>query len=124
MPILDVEIVASSPDAIAPPLAQTLADTVAPLLGAAPGRVWVKLRRLPRAHYAENESPRDETSPVFVKLLQRSPPVAAERKKQVARLTPAIAAACGRDPSCVHIFYESPAAGRASFGGTLIDDIE
>lgn len=52
MPILDVEIVAEETPIDG--LAQRIAEATAPVLGAAPGTLWVKLRRPMPGCYAEN----------------------------------------------------------------------
>ena len=48
MPILEVEIVTSNGDILAPGLAQSIADSAGAVLGTPPGRTWVKLRALSR----------------------------------------------------------------------------
>jgi phenylpyruvate tautomerase PptA (4-oxalocrotonate tautomerase family) len=66
MPILDVEVVSHS--ALEPGLARRIADAAAEVLGATPGKLWVKLRRLDPAMYAENAS--EVPLPVFVSVLK------------------------------------------------------
>jgi len=121
MPILDVELVVDPAEALQTNLAQRIADSTAPILDVPAARVWVKLRTLARAAYAENEVEPGSTSPVFVKMLQRSPPRGAELQQEIDELTRAIAYEVGRGPDCVHLFYEPPAAGRVAFGGRLVE---
>jgi len=66
MPILDVEIVADEPPAAG--LAQRLADAAAEVLAAPPSTLWVKLRHLDPAMYAENAA--HAPHPVFRKRAQ------------------------------------------------------
>lgn len=71
MPILDVEIIASdSHPGLPANLAQSLADAVAQVFDAPPGRVWVKLRVTPSEQYAENGGVPEGVQPVFVTVLK------------------------------------------------------
>jgi hypothetical protein len=55
MPILEVEIVASDSNEHLPAeLTQSLANEAAQAFGESQGRVWVKVRVIPSAQYAEN----------------------------------------------------------------------
>lgn len=113
MPILDVEIVgAAAPDA-----ARRLADAAAQVFDAAPGTVWVKVRVIDAALYAENGPV--QALPVFVRVLKRSAPTDATREHWA--LARALGAALGLPHEQVHITYEPPAVGRQSFGGNLVD---
>lgn len=110
MPILDVEVVGDAPtDA-----AQRIADAAAELFGCAPGRVWVKLRRIPPADYAENHTA-SAPAPAFVKVLHSERPV--QSAEDISKLTAVIAAVVGRPAENVHLFFEPSAGGRVSFGG-------
>jgi phenylpyruvate tautomerase PptA (4-oxalocrotonate tautomerase family) len=121
MPILQVEIV-GKPGAGSAGLARRIADAAARVLKAPPGRVWVRLRRLPRAQYAECGGPLPaEIKPVFVSLLKAEQGSQKARLKEAAALSAAIGEACGRGAADVHIFYEPPARGRAAFGGELLE---
>lgn len=113
MPILEVEIVGTAvPDA-----AHKVAVAAAGVFEAAPGTVWVKIRRIDAALYAENGP--GSPSPVFVRVLKRSAPDDAAREHWA--LARAIGAALGVPHEQVHLTYEPPAAGRQSFGGNLVD---
>jgi len=103
-------------------LARRIADAAAKVLKAPPGRVWVRLRYLPRANYAECGGPVPRgMRPVFVELLKASGAPQKERLREAAALARALAKACSRPVESVHIFYEPPAAGRAAFGGELLE---
>jgi phenylpyruvate tautomerase PptA (4-oxalocrotonate tautomerase family) len=122
MPILDIELV--QPDGAAPPaavLTQALADAAGRVLGAAPGRIWVRLRVLPASQYAENEAvvAADE-QPVFATVLHAHLPQGDALAAEAAALTQALAACLGRSPQRVHVQYAPAAAGRQAFGGVLV----
>ncbi|MEP7181159.1 MAG: hypothetical protein ABI886_03090 [Betaproteobacteria bacterium] len=121
MPIVDVELVAGSTDLPIAGLAQSLADAIGRALETPPGRTWVRLRVLARAHYAENEaSIEPDALPVFVTVLERAFPEGAALAVANAALTASIAKVTGRNPASVHIEYAPAAAGRVSFGGTIV----
>ena len=67
MPIVDIEFVVRKDETLPDGLASTLADALGEVFGSEPGRLWVRVRTLPDAQYAENlgAAPR----PVFVNLL-------------------------------------------------------
>ena len=122
MPIIDVELVAGAAGVVAAGTAQSLADVVGRTLGSPPGQTWVRVRVLPRDHYAENESPVEMTAlPVFVTVLKRAPPTRTELAGEISALTDAIAQALARPVSCVHVGYAPAAAGRLAFGGRLVE---
>jgi hypothetical protein len=119
VPIVDVEWVAHERET-APP-AQSLADAVGRTLAAAPGRVWVRLRRLPVSDYAENGcSVGDGESPVFVSVQHAHPPQGDERDAEMVALTRAVADVFARDVSRVHVRYAAGGAGRQAFGGRWV----
>jgi phenylpyruvate tautomerase PptA (4-oxalocrotonate tautomerase family) len=114
MPILDVEVVG----AVAPGAARKVADAAADVFDAAPGTVWVKLRAIDPALYAEN-TVATPPAPVFVRVIKRSAPEDAGREHWA--LGRAIGAALGVPHEQVHVWYEPPAVGRQSFGGNLVE---
>jgi phenylpyruvate tautomerase PptA (4-oxalocrotonate tautomerase family) len=121
MPIVSLDLVwfADSPPESG--LAQSIADGVGRVLQSPPGRTWVRLRLLRRDEYAESEAAVDAAElPVFVTVLERQPPAAAELEAEVAALTHAIAQIVGRPAACVHIEYAPAASGRIAFGGKLV----
>lgn len=121
MPILDIEPVIDAHAPIDPTLAQRIADAAALVFGSAPGRVWVRLRPLPMAQYAENGAAvAGDEGPVFVSVLHAHPPEGAARAHEAAALTRAIAGVLGRRPERVHVQYAPAAAGRQAFGGRLV----
>ena len=121
MPILDVEPVQVAHTTIDATLAQRLADAAAAVFGSAPGSVWVRLRPLPAAHYAENGVvvAADE-APVFVTVLHAHPAQGDARVQEAAALTSAIARVFGRSDERVHVLYVAAGAGRQAFGGRLV----
>jgi len=85
MPILDIEIVASDSDLNLPTnLTQSLADTVAQIFDSPPGRVWVKLRMIPTAGYAENGDVPGDMYPVFVTVFKARVPEGSELEDETA----------------------------------------
>jgi phenylpyruvate tautomerase PptA (4-oxalocrotonate tautomerase family) len=119
MPILDVEVVGDVPPMVREGLAQRLADAAGEALASRPQGTWVKLRFLDPPAYAENGGAAGGVRPVFVRVLQHTPPSGEARAEEAARLTRAVARACGREPEHVHLLYEAAARGRIAFGGEL-----
>ncbi len=113
MPILDLQLVGDVPDGVA----QRVADAAAHVLNMPPQRVWVRVTAL--LQYAENGGRDESLRPVFVKVLKRDAP--EDALGEARELTIAIAEACGWPAENVHVIYEPPAAGRAAFGGDLLD---
>jgi phenylpyruvate tautomerase PptA (4-oxalocrotonate tautomerase family) len=121
MPILDIEIVVSDPSSgLAADLTQTLADAAAQVFGSPPGTVWIKLRLLPSAQYAEDHGRPEGVYPVFVTVLKSRAPEGSELEEEIVRLTRAIAAVLNRPEENVHVFYQPDGAGRVAFGGRLV----
>lgn len=120
MPILDVEIVGSIPNDVAQGLAERMAEAAAGVLGSRPQSTWVKLRFLAEEEYAEDGGgPPEGVKPVLVSVLQANVQEGSRLAEQASRLTEAIAGACGRPATNVHIIFEPAAAGRIAFGGKL-----
>jgi phenylpyruvate tautomerase PptA (4-oxalocrotonate tautomerase family) len=121
MPILEVEVVVGETDRLPSDLAARLADAAGEVFGAPAGRIWVRLRALPREQYAENGGgPPAGVLPVFVKVLKARQASPEELRREVQELTEAIAGACGRPMDNVHVVYAPKGAGRAAFGGRLV----
>ena len=118
MPIVDVEVVAAKVD---PKLAQPLADAIGHAFKAEPGKVWVRLRALPPAFYAENHA-KEPPQPVFVTILSRSPPRGPTLDRRIGQITEAVARLTGRPPQNVHVLFEQGSAGRIAFGGQLVSE--
>ncbi len=118
MPIVDIEFVGSA----APrPDAQRLADALGRALATPAGTTWVRVRELPRANYAENESAlADDELPVFMTVLHAHLSEGAARKTEVELLTLTLATALDISPTRVHIQYAAAGAGRQAFGGQLV----
>ena len=121
MPILDIEIVSSDSNSSLPAdLTQFLADKAAQVFGAPQGTVWVKVRVIPSAYYAENGGLLEGVYPVFVTVLQSKIPEGNALENEIAQLTQVIAKILNRPDTNVHIFYQPDGAGRVAFGGKLI----
>ena len=94
-------------------------DTIASVLGAEPGRVWVRIQPLPLSCYAENNS--DEVLyPVFLKVLHAELPATEALAAEAAALAGAVGAGLGRPSELIHIEYAVPGKGRVAFGGRLL----
>ncbi len=125
MPVIEVELVesADAEPAAGPPsgLAQRLADDLGEALESAPGRTWVRIRRLARHDYAENGVPLDDDlAPVFVTVTESRRPRGSALEERVHRVTTVIAAALNRPAMSVHVIYAEDGAGRVAFGGSLV----
>jgi phenylpyruvate tautomerase PptA (4-oxalocrotonate tautomerase family) len=121
MPIVDVEVVSASAEFNPQPSLAALASALGRVFGSAPGRTWVRLRILPDGCYAENDAPLSvESLPVFVTVLQASPPEGVALQAQVEAVTQAVAAWLARSPEQVHVAYAPAASGRQAFGGRLV----
>jgi len=120
MPIVDIEIVGAS-EAEAAQCAQPIADALGLIFGSGTAGTWVRTRWLPVACYAENDDPAPAgRDAVFVTVAKRTLPEPAVLEMEVARVSEAVAAACGRSRERVHVCYEPPLAGRIAFGGRLV----
>jgi phenylpyruvate tautomerase PptA (4-oxalocrotonate tautomerase family) len=121
MPVVTVEVVVSADDSLEPGLAQSLADAVGLALDSPAGHAWVRLRSVPRAHYAENDRVVEaDELPVFVTVVTRQALQGTKLHDAVASLTEAVARAVRRSSANVHIEFAPAAADRLSFGGTLV----
>jgi phenylpyruvate tautomerase PptA (4-oxalocrotonate tautomerase family) len=122
MTILDIEIVApDSTQGLPADLTQSLADEAAQVFGAQAGTVWVKVRIVPLAQYAENNGVPNGVYPVFVTVLRYKVPKGSELEEEITRLTKVIANVLNRPETNVHIFYQPDGAGRVAFGGKLVE---
>lgn len=122
MPILDIEIVVAENEDISTCWPQQFADAAGSIFKTQPGRTWVRVSRLKCSDYAENQTATPpEIRPVFVSVLKaKAPPIDALRA-EIQQLTLEIARITGRREENIHILYLPPAAGRVSFGGTLVE---
>ena len=119
MPIVDVQVVAEAGKAMPEGAAKALADTLAQVFQAAPGRVWVRLELLPEDRYAENGNG-ERVRPVFVRVLHADLPAQAALAAQAAALANAVAVCLCRSPEQVHIEFAPPGRGKVAFGGELL----
>ncbi len=121
MPIVDVRPVVSDSRKLPDDAAQMLADSIARVLSAKAGRVWVRMTELPDGKYAENEATvEDNDLPVFVQVLHADWPDEQTRIKEAAALAEAVAISFGRQIERVHVEYAPPGRGRVAFGGRLV----
>jgi phenylpyruvate tautomerase PptA (4-oxalocrotonate tautomerase family) len=122
MPILEVEIVQPDGVPMDPALAAGIADAAGEVFESAPMRTWVRLRALPLSQYAENGGgPPQGVAPVFVTVLKAALPPPDRRQEEVRHLTQRIAVVCRRPAENVHVLYSPDGAGRAAFGGRLVE---
>lgn len=121
MPILEIEIVTKDANSNLPAgLTQSLADEAAQVFNAPAGTVWIKLRVIPSACYAEDGGKPDSVQPVFVSVLKSRVPEENALEDEISKLTRAIAAILNRPEANIHILYQANASGRAAFGGKLV----
>lgn len=118
MPIIDVEMVCDLDETLSPDLARRLSDGLGAALSAPTGTLWVRLRVLDRTHYAENGQAAPD--PVFVTVLARLAPAAADLAAQIATITATVARVTDRPPAHVHVMFEASGSGRVAFGGDLV----
>jgi len=122
MPILDIEVVLLDDEAVDSNWAAEIADAAGEMFGTPPGRTWIRIRGLPRSHYAENgiEDTLD-LCPVFVSVLKAQLTEGECLRIEVEKLTASIARITGRPTENVHVLYLPRGAGRVSFGGKLVE---
>jgi phenylpyruvate tautomerase PptA (4-oxalocrotonate tautomerase family) len=121
MPIVDIEMVCSTPEDFAAASAAQLASALGEVFKTPAGRTWVRLHLLQSSCYAENDAPLSpQELPVFVTVLHAHPPQNDARAKEVMEVTRCIASCVERPPERVHVQYEPAAAGRQAFGGRLV----
>ena len=119
MPIVDVQVVAEDGKTIPEGATKALAEALAAVLKAEPGRVWVRVEQLAESKYAEN-GPSERMLPVFVKVLHADLPPQEALAAQADALAKAVAACLCRRQEHVHIEYAPPGRGRVAFGGKLL----
>ena len=119
MPILDIEIVSDRQEKILGRITQALADELGAAFGAAAGKVWVKVRTLPREQYAENGGA--APMPVFVTVTASAPPAGAELVERIGMIVAAVARITNRPRENIHVEFLPPARGRIAFGGRLVE---
>jgi phenylpyruvate tautomerase PptA (4-oxalocrotonate tautomerase family) len=121
MPIVDVRPVVSASRKLPSDAAQTLADSIARVLSADTGRVWVRVTELQDGKYAENGATvEDDDLPVFVQVLHADWPDEEARVKEAEELAAAVASSLRRPVERVHVEYAPPGRGRVDFGGKLV----
>ncbi|MFC2078897.1 hypothetical protein ACFLSZ_02845 [Candidatus Bipolaricaulota bacterium] len=122
MPILTIEVVLFDDEAIDSDWAGAIANAAGEIFGTPSGRTWVRIRGLPRSHYAENGIGSSvDLHPVFVSVLKATLPGGDELRIEAGELTTAIAEIAGRPAENVHVLYLPQGEGRISFGGTLVE---
>ncbi len=122
MPILDIEAVLFDHETIHLDWVKEIAGAAGKIFETPPGRTCVRIRGLPRSHYAENsivDTPK--LCPVFVSVLKARLPEIEDLRVEVEKLTAAIAGIMERPVENVHVLYLPSGAGRISFGGKLVE---
>jgi phenylpyruvate tautomerase PptA (4-oxalocrotonate tautomerase family) len=119
MPIIDIELVSGTQAPAAPGVTQVLADALGDAFEVEAGKVWVRMRALPAANYAENRANAPE--PAFVTIIASAPPTGEVLRRRVAQITEIVARHIHRPPELVHVLFEPPARGRIAFGGHLVE---
>ena len=117
MPIIDIELVGAGE--LPAGLAQLLADALGDAFEAEPGKIWVRIRPLSSANYAENLAEAPE--PAFVTVLASAPPGGEALRRRIDDITRIVAAHTHRSPDLVHVLFEPAARGRIAFGGRLVE---
>lgn len=120
MPIFDIEIATRHGETLVPRLASDLADALGAILGAGPGKVWVRLRALAPEAYAENLEGADRPYPVFVELTASAPPEGEHLDHVAQQVSEAVAHLADRSPENVHVIVQPAAKGRIAFGGKVV----
>lgn len=120
MPIVTIEAVAFDPDRISHDLVRRTADAIGQALGVAPGKVWVRLRALPKSSYAQSGVDAAQTpEPVFVQLLRSRLPGADQLEADLVAVTQAVAACLGKLEQDVHVEFMPHGLGRIALGGRV-----
>lgn len=121
MPILDVEMVTDD-RSNSETWAKQIADAAGTAFRTGEGTVWVKLRFVSPANYAENHVPGYSTPrPVFVSILCRDLPPEAEKQVLMRGLADRIGEILQIPAPWVHILFQPPARGRIGFGGEWLE---
>jgi phenylpyruvate tautomerase PptA (4-oxalocrotonate tautomerase family) len=119
MPIVDVQVVVETGKPEPEGSARALANCLAEVFQAMPGRVWVRVEHLAEDNYAENGDC-ERILPVFVNVLHADLPPREALAAQAVALARAVAVCLGRSSEHVHIAFAPPGRGRVAFGGTLL----
>lgn len=120
MPIVDVQLVGNGSEA-PEGLASRLAEALASVFSAPPGRVWVRLALLSKAQYAENGVNAAAASfPVFVRVLHADLPSVQLLATEAEATAHAVAECLECSSEQVHVEYAPAGRGRVAFGGRLL----
>jgi phenylpyruvate tautomerase PptA (4-oxalocrotonate tautomerase family) len=120
MPIVDVQLV-SGGGGQTEVMAASIANALADVFQAQPGRVWVRISYLPSSSYAENgitEAPL--FAPVFVRVLHADLPPPEALALEASAVAKAVGTCVQRSVQQVHVEYAPPGRGRVAFGGNLL----
>ena len=121
MPIVDIEVVTAGTGLASQLSVAEIATELGRIFDSPPGQTWVRFRVLPADCYAENDSTLPiESLPVFVTVLQATPPQGEELEAQVLAVTHSVANLLSVSNESVHVCYAPPAAGRQAFGGKIV----
>jgi phenylpyruvate tautomerase PptA (4-oxalocrotonate tautomerase family) len=121
MPIVDVHAVVSASCKLPDDAAQRLAASIAGVLNAETGTVWVRLAEIADGKYAENgANVEDNNLPVFIQVMHADWSTQHARAREAAALAAAVAACLGRLVDRIHVEFAPPGRGRIAFGGKLV----
>ena len=120
MPIVEIEIVLRSDEAIRQEMGSDLADEFGDIFHSPHGGTWIKARGLPADQYAENGGTPAGVYPLFVVVMRSILPSLEEMQNEAAKITGAVAQICGRPSENVHVIYQPEGRGRVAFGGKLV----
>lgn len=121
MPIIDIEFIGQTDLSNDTQLTQKLVNALGKVFKSPTGQTWVKIRFLPDAHYAENESTA-QSKPVFVTVLMQHLPEINRRKRLAIAISEAVASVTQLPIKSVHLIFHPQGAERVAFGGELILD--
>lgn len=119
MPIVTIEIFGGL-GRRAGKLAQALADECSPAFPPNHREVWLHLRLVPGENWTVSNRSIRGPLPVFVHVVREVNPRGAKLRREIERLTGAVARVTGRPQKQVHVIYEPSAKGRMAFGGRLL----
>jgi phenylpyruvate tautomerase PptA (4-oxalocrotonate tautomerase family) len=120
MPIIDIEAIGGEQHAVPNQVLRKTADALGDALGMAPGKVWLRLRVLPKEAYAESGTDAERTpEAVFVRVLRSRVPQGPDLEREIVAVTKVVANCLGKPEVNVHVEYAPPGLGRIAFGGRL-----
>ena len=120
MPVIDIEIVLKTDEAISAEMASQFADELGTIFGSSKNGTWVKVYGTTESFYAENGGKQADVYPVFVSVLKASLPDSEEIQREIDAIVAAVAKICKRDSAFVHVIYQPEGKGRVALGGKVV----